>query len=55
MRLVTAVQMGRFLGRMLSVFGRMQAVSMGDMGVVACCLVVARISVFRRFPMMLCS
>jgi hypothetical protein len=49
------MQMGRFLGRMLSVFVRMQAMSMRDMGVVACGLVVARISVFRSFPMMLCS
>jgi hypothetical protein len=53
--LVPAVQVSRLLGRVFSVFGCMQAVSMGDMSVVACCLVVARISMISRFPMMLGS
>jgi hypothetical protein len=52
---VPAVQVSRLLGRVFSVFGCLQAVSMGDMRVVACCLVVARISMFSRFPMMQCG
>jgi hypothetical protein len=49
------VQVSRLLGRVFSMFGCMQAMSVGDMSVVACCLVVARISVFGSFPMMLGS
>ena len=52
-RSVPAVQVGSLLGRVFSVFGCMQAMSMGDMRMVACCLVVARFSVFGRLPMML--
>jgi hypothetical protein len=50
---MAAVQMRRLLGRMLGVFAGVQTVTMGEMRMMACSLVIAFLGMLRCFAMML--
>ena len=50
---MAAMQMRRLLGRMLGVLASVQPGAMGEMRMVACCLVIACLSMLRCFAMML--